>query len=432
MSVPGQFWLRLDNAAKIYPAISNRNLTSVFRSSVELKERVKARQLLESVQDLEDRFPYYKVKLKKGLFWYYLEHENLIIPVLPDFGVHCRAFGKHELMFRVLVKDRSISVEFSHILTDGYGALQFLKALLSVYFQKCGTQLPFDIDIFSPGTAPDQEEYEDAYNRYFKKINSRLIRLPAAFHLPFRLTPIPVYKIITAEIPMDVMMQKAKKDKVTITEYLVAVYLFTLQNIYEEQSVLKRRMSSNMLRMQVPVNLRKIFPSKTMRNFSLYVLPGIDTRLGHYTFEEIIKIVYHQIRLETDKKFISKIISRNVSGERNPLIRGFPLFIKSMILARLYRTSSKQYSGVVSNLGKIDFGIEMNRSIRKVITIPPPPNKALKVNCAVVGFDNKLVLSFGNVCSSNELERRFLKFLTSQNIPVKIIKPLNVKTNGNM
>ena len=35
------FWMPLDNAAKIYPAIRTDELTSVFRLSVVLKERVK-------------------------------------------------------------------------------------------------------------------------------------------------------------------------------------------------------------------------------------------------------------------------------------------------------------------------------------------------------------------------------------------------------
>ena len=52
------FWLRLDNAAKIYPAVRDRELTSVFRIGVSLKERIKAKQFLEAIHELEERFPY--------------------------------------------------------------------------------------------------------------------------------------------------------------------------------------------------------------------------------------------------------------------------------------------------------------------------------------------------------------------------------------
>ncbi|HEY6064393.1 MAG TPA: hypothetical protein VIV35_12330, partial [Chitinophagaceae bacterium] len=200
-----------------------------------------------------------------------------------------------------------------------------------------------------------------------------------------------------------------------------AVYVFSLQHIYEQQSAFKKRSANKMVRIEVPVNLRRTFPSVTMRNFSLYVIPGIDLRLGHYTFEEIVKIVYHQMQLETDKKLISKMISRNVSGEKNSFIRSVPLFIKSVILSRLYTLGTRQYSGVVTNLGKINLGPEINSRINKFIFVPPPPNKIIKVNCAVAGFENKLVLTFGNITTSKELERQFLTFLTTQGIPVKLI-----------
>ena len=128
------------------------------------------------------------------------------------------------------------------------------------------------------------------------------------------------------------------------------------------------------------------------------------------------------MQLETDKKLISKMISRNVSGEKNSFVRGLPLFIKSFFLSKLYALGTRQYSGVVTKLGKIDLGSEINNRINKFIFIPPPPNEILKINCGVVGFDNNLVLTFGNITNSKQLEREFFTYLTSQAIPVKMVK----------
>lgn len=418
----GEFWMRLDNAAKIYPAIKDRELTSVFRISVELKERVKAKQLLDAVHALEERFPYYKVKLKAGFFWYYLEPEDLPITVMPDHELPCRAFSKRELMFRILAKEKRISVEFSHILTDGTGAFEFLRSLLLIYFEKCGLPISSSIHFHHPEEIPPKEEYEDAYNRYFKKIDTTPPKVPKAFHVPFPLNKTPRFYVLTASIPIDSIIKKAKEYEVSLTEYLVAVYLYSLQLVYERQTPFRKRTANKVVRIEVPVNLRRMFPSSTMRNFSLYVIPGIDLRLGQYSFDEIIKTVFHQMQLETDKKLISKMISRNVSGEKNPVVRGLPLFIKSFFLSKLYALGTRQYSGVVTNLGKIDLGIEANSMIDKFIFIPPPPNKILKVNCAVAGFDNKLVLTFGNITTSREVERHFFSFLTAQGIPVKLVQ----------
>ncbi|KAA5538966.1 hypothetical protein F0145_25285 [Adhaeribacter rhizoryzae] len=412
--------MRLDNAAKIYPAVKNRELTSVFRISVELKERVKAKPFLEAIMAIENRFPYFKVKLKPGFFWYYLEFENLTTQVKAEGDVPCRAFNKNELMYRVLAKDNRISVEFSHILTDGTGAFEFLKSLLLTYFEKCCIPLPEEL-AFHRGSEPAaQEEYEDAFNRYFEKSKSPYIKVPKAFQVNFPLKPRPRFSVLIAIIPLDQIAAKAKAYQVSITEYLVAVYLYALQAIYNGLTPLAKRRSYKMVRIEVPINLRKMYLTKTMRNFTLYVMPEMDLRLGHYTFEEIIKTVYHQMQLETDKKLINKMISRNVSGEKNPFIRGVPLFLKSIILSRLLSLGTSAYSGVITNLGKVNLTPEMNKLIDRFVFIPPPPNKILKVNCGVVGFDNKLVMSFGNITTSKELEQHFFSFLTQQGIPVKI------------
>lgn len=413
------FWLRLDNAAKIYPAIRDNELTSVFRIAATLKHPVRIKPFIETIAAMERRFPYYKVRLKAGFFWYYLEESDQLIPVEPDMDIPCRSFRSKELMFRVLIKKNRVSVEFSHILTDGTGGLNFLRKLLSTYFEKCGIINISHMDEVLPEQM-DQEECEDSYNRYFQKIDTSHIRINNAFHIPFSLNKLPRFEVLLAVLPTNSILNKAREYNVSLTEYLTAVYLFALQKVYEDQSIVRKRIARKTIRIEVPVNLRKLYPSKTMRNFSLYVLPGIDMRLGSYSFEEIIKIVYHQMQLETDKKLINKMISRNVSGERNAVVRSLPLFIKSFFLSRLYAIGTKQYSGVVTNLGKIAFSPQVNEQIDQMIFIAPPPNKVLRVNCAVAGFGNRLVLSFGNITTSRALEKHFLKFLTGQNIPVKI------------
>ncbi|HWV70367.1 MAG TPA: hypothetical protein VN040_01545, partial [Pseudosphingobacterium sp.] len=91
---PENFWLRLDNAAKIYPAIKDKELTSVFRICAIMLERIKIKELFEAVKAIESRFPYYKVKLKSGFFWYYLEHQASPIQIKVDEGKPCKSFEK--------------------------------------------------------------------------------------------------------------------------------------------------------------------------------------------------------------------------------------------------------------------------------------------------------------------------------------------------
>ena len=97
-----------------------------------------------------------------------------------------------------------------------------------------------------------------------------------------------------------------------------------------------------------------------MRNFSLFVLPEIDVRLGTYTFEEILRSVHHQLQIGTDIKQISRFLSSNVSYEKLLIVRIMPLFIKKMVTAAIYRKlASKRWTGMVTNLGLVTLPGEM-------------------------------------------------------------------------
>lgn len=421
-SAEKSFWMRLDNAAKIYPAVQDEELTAVFRLSCVLKDRIKIEPFLEAIHRIEQRFPYYKVKPKKGFFWYYLEFHNEPIPLHPDLSIPCRAFQKDDLMFRILVKDTRVSVEFSHILTDGAGGFEFLKTLLLTYFDVCCISFGEEITALKPNDIPSPEEFEDGYSKYFQKNIPSPKKKPKSFHLPFQLNESPRFTILVGKISLCDVSKKSKAYGVSITDYLVAVYLYSLQSIYFRLSNFQKRRMRRIFRIQVPVNLRRIYPSKTMRNFSLFVTPEIDLALGEYTFEEIVKTVHHLMQLETDKKLINKIIARNVGAERNIWLKNTPLFIKSLILNLTYNIAgTSRYSGVITNLGKVSFG-EAERLIDYFVFIPPPPNKTLKVNCGILGFDNSLVMCFGNITKSKDLEREFFTFLVNQSISVKLIK----------
>lgn len=417
------FWMRLDNAAKIYPAVQNEELTSVFRLSCVLKHRLKIKPLLAAIHRIEDRFPYFKVKPKKGFFWYYLEFHDEPIPLKPDSGTPCRAFEKDDLIFRILARDNRLSVEFSHIITDGGGGFEFLKTLLVAYLQECRIADPDQIPALKPHEAPDDEEFEDGFSKHFQNDIPSPKKKAKAFHLSYGLDNQPRFKVLIAKVALPEISKKAKGYQVTITEFLVAVYLHTLQIVYNGLSGFKKRKARKIFRVQVPVNLRRIYGSKTMRNFSLFITPEIDLSLGTYSFEEITKTVHHLMQLETDKKLINKMIARNVGAERNILLKSTPLFIKSLILYLTYTIAGTSlYSGVITNLGKVSLGQEADAHIDHFVFIAPPPNKALRVNCGVLGFGGSLVMSFGNITRSKEFEREFFRFLVKEGINVKIIK----------
>jgi NRPS condensation-like uncharacterized protein len=418
-------WLKLDNAAKLFPAIMSGELTSVFRITVFLKKPIKFTAIKEAVEITSRRFPYFSVSLGSGLFWYYLEYNHQLPRILTEEKIPCTAFAakrRNEPLYRILVKENRISVEFIHILTDGGGAFEYLKSLLYTYFRLNGNNIPSNEEIILPESPISEEEIEDGYNRFFRRKIPPPGKLTKAWHLPFSLDGKPRLKIIRSQITLDKLLEVARSHNVSVTEYMVSVYLFTLQMIYLEEKEKVKKQKRGVLRIEVPVNLRKKFPSKTMRNFSLFVLPEIDLRLGVYSFDEILKIVTYQLQTGADVKQITRFLSQNVGHEKSPFVRLLPLFIKSMAISAVYkRLGSNQCSGILTNLGRVMLPEEMEDLIDAFEVVPTPPNTHVKISCAMVTFRNQLRLDFGNISRSTNFEMHFLKYLTESGIPVKIL-----------
>lgn len=418
-------WLKLDNAAKLFPAIMSGELTSVFRIAVSLKKPIKFSDIKKAVEITSARFPYFSVSLGSGLFWHYLEYNHKLPRIQTEEKIPCTAFAakrKNEPLYRILVKENRISVEFMHILTDGGGAFEYLKTLLYTYFKLNGNTIQFPEGIILPESPMTEEEVEDGYQRFFRKKIPPPGKLTKAWHLPFQLNEKPRLKIIRSQMVLDKLLEVARKNNVSVTEYIVSVYMHTLQKIYLEEKEKVKRQSRGVLRIEVPINLRKKLPSKTMRNFSLFILPEIDLRLGVYSFEEILMIVKYQLQTGADLKQLTRFLSQNVGHEKSPLVRFLPLFIKTLAISAVYRRlGSNQCSGILTNLGAVKLPPEMEQLIESFEVMPTPPNTHVKLSCAMVTFGNQLRLDFGNISNSTNFEMHFLKHLTESGIPVKVL-----------
>ena len=122
-------WVRLDNAAKIYPAARRKNWSSVFRHSVTLFEEVDKGVLKSALDITVKRFPSIAARLRKGVFWYYLQQVETAPEIREEYSYPLTYMSKTEMRkcaFRVIVFHNRIAVEFFHSLTDGSGALIFL------------------------------------------------------------------------------------------------------------------------------------------------------------------------------------------------------------------------------------------------------------------------------------------------------------------
>lgn len=403
--------------------IARNRMPYIFRFSAGMDRPIKLSILQEALSNIMPRFPYYRVNLKPGFFWNYWDVNMANPRVIADSRYICQKmplYHKGIFPFRVRAFQNRIACEFHHAITDGTGGLIFLKALVTEYLVLSGVKLSDPGDIFRPGQEPDLEEYEDGSKRYYQK------RIPIpdspiqGFQLPYRLLPPGINQVITGILPLKEALALAKSYGVTLTEFFAAIYIDCLQELIFSYPEKKQRKLMKPIRIFIPVNARNLFPSKTMRNFFVYGSPGIDPRLGRYDFQEILTEVHHQMRGAINKKRMNMQIRRAVRSELNPFIRIVPLPFKK-ITTRLAFPSlgENQHSGVITNLGPVNFPDELHPYIKDVQFFPAS-SYVMKTTCAVLSYQDKLYINFLSVIKETNLEKLFFRRLRKMGIPVKI------------
>ena len=413
-------WYKLDLSANVYPTLQRRNFSSVFRLSVTLKEPVDPVLLSEAFARTIPRFPIFASAIRSGLFWRYLEPNPRPLPtVQEDISNPCMPMpfkSNNEYLIRIYYYECTISLEAFHSLTDGTGGLYFLRTLTAVYLRLKGHEIPNGHGVLDITQSPPPEELEDSYMRYARSSFRPKRSQEKAYRL--RGTPEPFYtlNIISGSVSTDALKAAASRYGASITEYLNAVLLYALMQ--EQKS--RHPFREHPLKLALPVNLRRFFPSTTMRNFISMVYPSIDPRMGDYSFEEIVVQVHHYMRYYINNKFLNADITTNAYIRNHPLIRLVPLFIKDIFVRQFYiRIQDKQSSAGLTNLGLVDISPQLAGHIDHMEALMGQPFSA-RTNCAVISFQNTTVINFASSIVEADIEKLFFRKLVRDGIHVKI------------
>jgi NRPS condensation-like uncharacterized protein len=414
-------WMKLDNAAKIYPAAKKRNWKALFRLSADLTEEIDPEVLGKALESTLARFPGFALKLKRGLFWYYLEHNEGQPDIREDQAYPCVHMDFKEnkgFMFRVLYYKRRIAVEIFHALTDGSGGLCFLKTLVAEYLRlKYGAEIPRDNEILDCSVAPAEDETEDAYLKYAKKI-TRTRREPNAYYIKGTEESDDFVNITTGIIPVSEVISRAKDKGVSLTDYITAALIMAVDKLQRKAVRKEKRMKP--VKICIPINLRRFYPTNTMRNFASYVNPGIDPKYGTYSFDEVLTAVHHYMRSEVTEKLLNAKISTNVRSETRRMLRVTPLFIKNIAMKLTFNlVGDRKSSTSISNLGNVKLPPEMAKFVTRLDFILGPLSRN-RIVCGTLSYNGNLIMNFVRTIKESTLEKEFFRYLVKLGIPVKI------------
>lgn len=396
----------IDNSAILYLALLRKNHSNIYRVSAVMKEPVCPDTLQAAADRVYKRFPTVIAGFRPGFFQYTLVPARTPPQVRPDPGCLITMSRKevHECAYRVFYSGRQISIEAFHALTDGYGAIASFTTLLAEYLRlKHGIHIPVEYALVDPEQAPCAQELTD---EYLLRHNGRPRRLPSRYAYQLPSDSQRCWNVLTSVRSYDTrqIIDAAHHYGVSVTSLLGGVMAKSIME-------LQRRHTSpgqeKPVRIMVPVDLRKLFKSKTLRNFILYALPTLEPGGSRQSFEDWLKDFQGQMRTHTDRKRMASIMAYNVKAQLSWLFRMVPRSIKCTAMRVAYRYFGESNSSItLTNLGNVKLPSEMERCIEDIQVILTPRAQS-PYNCAIISYGNKLTVNISRFRKEPELENLF-------------------------
>ena len=427
----GRDFLKLDNAAKVFPAQNTKTWSNVIRYSINLTEEIDPVTLEKALKDILPRFPSMCVKIKRGIFWYYFEHNDKTPVIIEDDLKHqcvpIRYTESNDFLFKIFYLKNRITIESFHALTDGYGCEIFLNTLAAQYLRLKGHKISNGGSVFDITEKPKMEELEDSFLKNATKGAKASRSKPNVYHRKGEKLPAFCSHITVGYMPVDKIKELCKKYNATITEFFTAVLVEIYIDFQKREEKKQKEIS-----IQVPVNSRNQFKSETLRNFSVCYSVRIDPTLGEYTFEEILKQVSLYLRYINNPKTLGAMFASNIKLEAFPLMRVIPLVIKDLAIGVSYAlTAESTTTALLTNLGKVDLPEDMLPFVESTILMPPPG----LLNGGRIGLSsvkNIFTVVVANCYEDTDIERAFFTKLNDMGIPVELETNYPTKSNEDL
>jgi len=406
---------KLDNAANLFPAVANRQDPHVYRLTAILQDDIN-RHILQSA--LDQMLPYFKafdVNLSSGWFHSRLKAHPVAVQVEEEMREPCLFINPRKTdgaLFRILFYRNRIHLEAFHVLTDGTGAMEFLKALSYRYIQMA---YPEDFTKEQMATHYGIQNADKVLDGYYENhtwVKRRTYKEPSAYHLVGLKRKPGNLGILTAIMPIQAIKAESRRFGATISEYLVAVIASGLMLTYNDWNRMNRPIN-----ISVPVNLRPIFQTETALNFFSTITVVLYPTDPLINFESILNEVKTQFKEKTTKRAFEEKIAFTVGGEKSVFAHITPLPLRNWFLRFMYNHVGNGSTLCFSNLGLHKVEEPFSRYIKGFCALLAPTQKE-PVKITVCGYAEELTLTFTSGLENNNLAGSALRFLTGSKIPV--------------
>lgn len=433
-------WLRLDNASNIFLAARNGIDTKVFRLTAEMSEPIEAPLLQDALNHTYEEYPLFHSVLRRGFFWYYLEESEVNPRIQLEREKPVTAIyesGERNFLFRVLYNENRIHFEVFHALTDGTGALWFFEDMLTEYVRLRYAEHEEEYGI---ATKREKEDLEDSFNRYFrekkkltqfdrriipigelyswsKKGKKLLPKLPKnestkkVYQVKGTLNPDHRPRIVKLNMPVKDTLALARKEGVSLTIYLTALYILSVYEAEEDKK------DETTISVSIPINLRQFFPSVTVRNF-------FSTTVVEYTFKKdeepilnaICQTIDQQFKTQLEKDALENRLKKHIEFEFNPAARIIPRPIKDLILKGFNKLNNRKISLAMSNLGLVNLPEKLTEHVDNLYFY----TSVIRPQFCVNSYNDVLNVLFTSPFAETDIFALFVRHLTKEGLEVTL------------
>ena len=380
-------WTKVDTASIMFTSLTTRNWGRTFAFTVVMKDAVDPETLRAAVRDVLPCYPSARADLRSGFFWSYQVIVDAGPEIRPAAGrplppVTSRQRGLPSLRF--VYDGKTLTLEAAHCIGDGRGVMRIFEEILARYAALlAGENAPY-----SPIASPE-ETMENAFDTYYQKGGDKPSgKRKTAFHFE-EVYEKDYIKLLFAEMSKDRVKALAHSRGMTVTEYLACVLILGV--IRSADAPVREPVT-----ISVPVDLRRFFPTKTLRNFTIEsgVTFEPDGRTD-YELADILEATRGSLKASLKKELLQKNLNKFGALKTNPVLRAVPYCVKKPVLALLQKGGHRDATTIFTNLGERTPPETLADRIEKYRFINGDTRRyGLPVTCSCVSFRDTLSLCF--------------------------------------
>lgn len=385
-----------------------------YRLIAHLSQYVDINALQTAVNLVLPRFPMYTITINKK--WNSLRELEVINTniLITKYQNKFQPFNikSTEPLFRVMYGEKFICIEMFHSLTDANGCLTFLNSILACYYEVLGQQVD-KTNIINFNSECKESEFEDSFFKYAEKTKAKINPAKSlflkSFHNKCKVLPDRQGVVITYSLNVDELKKVAKQYNATLHEYLTTILCLAVNRLKTECN------NKKCVRIQMPINLRKRYPSESLRNFvatTQFDTKNTDKQTILNEFKEYLKLATCDNEL---KAFMQSAVSL-----MHGVLRFLPRFIGDFMLKTGDKIlGEKANSTAFSNIGVVNTNLHIN-GVESYEFIEGTPLYISNLTSAI-SFKNVCNFTFSKNTQDEKFEHYFLEELKKDNIIPKNI-----------